>query len=85
MLSNDIFIAAYMQQVQAWSPFLNKKTMRRLERIQIQIRLVGDLYGYMKVIKFFLGLFCCDCFLGDLYVFGWEGTLESRVQLNLAM
>jgi hypothetical protein len=45
----------------------------------------GDLYGYMKVIKFFLGLFCCDCFLGDLYVFGWEGTLESRVQLNLAM
>jgi hypothetical protein len=63
MLSNDILIAAYMQQVQAWSPFLNKKTMRRWEENHEKMgkdtdpdQIGGDLYGYMKVIKFFLGL-----------------------------
>jgi hypothetical protein len=42
----------------------------------------GDLYGYMKVIKFFLGLFCCDCFLGDLYVFMHSVSSIGRIPLT---
>jgi hypothetical protein len=42
----------------------------------------GDLYGYMKVIKFFLGLFRYDCFLGDLYVFMHSVPSIGRLQLT---